>query len=91
MYECGGCGAITNTVWTWSNEQLCRVCFGRKRLGDMGMGGVPQSSSMRLVRKDGTSVEIDSRSGAPINSTTKDAIQAGDASTRKIRLPGAKN
>jgi hypothetical protein len=82
LYECGNCKQITTTVWTWNNKQLCRVCFGRERLGDGGSGGVPADKSMRLVRADGTIAELN-----PTVKRPTEAINYGGAATRKIRIP----
>ena len=86
LYQCGGCGGVTNTTWSWGGKQLCRVCFGRERLGDFGTGGVQHATTVKFIRSDGTSVEIDPTRGVPLESSTKAAIQSGDASTRKIRI-----
>jgi hypothetical protein len=87
VYQCSSCGNIVNTVWNWSGKQLCRVCFGRERLGDMGTGGVVGEKTVRLVRGDGSVAQLDPRTGQPIlGAPMKEVVTAGDASTRKIRL-----
>jgi hypothetical protein len=87
LYECGNCGQITNTVWNWANEQLCRVCFGIKRLGDYGSGGVATDKTVRLVKADGTVVDpTAARPVVPLRPVSQDVI-AGSAASRKIRIP----
>lgn len=86
LYQCASCEGITNTVWSWSGRNLCRVCFGREKLGAYdGGGGVQHETSLRLVRGDGTIWEIDTLTGTPVTGKTK-SVTNGDRPVRKIRI-----
>jgi hypothetical protein len=61
------------------------VCFGREKLGAFdGGGGVQHESSLRLVRGDGTILEIDTISGREVSRNTQSTAVARPV--RKIRL-----
>lgn len=82
LYQCGGCQAIVTTVWNWSGQQLCRQCFGRARgfdSTDYSSGLNPRSTSVRLVKADGTVQDLDAK--------PKPKVPAADAPNRKFRFP----
>jgi hypothetical protein len=85
LYECANCGGITNTVWSWAGSNLCRTCFGIQKLGAHGADGIHHESALRLVRGDGTMIEIDTLTGTPVRKQTV-AKTDGARPVRKIRL-----
>ena len=85
VYQCGSCGGIVTSVWNHNGRNLCRVCFGRDRLGDMGSGGVQHESTLYLVRSDGTRMEIDTITGREVNGNGSGASLSARP-VRKIRL-----
>ena len=87
LYECGNCGQITNTVWNFDHEQLCRLCFGLKRLGDGGLGGVAADKTVRLVKADGTVVDPTNARPMVAPRPMQESVIAGSAASRKIRIP----